>query len=182
MGNKAASRETWSGALGGRLPHERLAIGGPGARLAIPWDLNMQTINRRALLLSALAAGFSGPALAAVGSIRLKVFSAGLVIGAGGGKGVLEFRGARYPLSVGGVSLGATIGISGADLIGTASNLNDAHDIEGAYSAAGAGVAVAGGVGVMHLSNAKGVVLRLKGRHVGFKFSLAVSGLTISLA
>ena len=91
------------------------------------------------------------------------------------------FRGVRYPLSLGGVSFGATIGVSEAQLVGTAYHLNDPHDIEGAYSAASAGVAVAGGGGVVVLSNARGVILRLRGRQVGFKLSLAISGLTISL-
>jgi hypothetical protein len=143
--------------------------------------MNMTDFTRRAILLTTLTAGFSGPALAATGSIRLKVFSAGFVLGAGGGQGELIFRGARYPLSVGGVSLGATIGVSGADLVGTASHLRDARDIEGVYSAAGAGAAVAGGAGVVHLTNSKGVVLRLHGRQVGFKFSVALSGLSISI-
>jgi hypothetical protein len=33
----------------------------------------------------------------------------------------------------------------------------------------------------VQLSNSRGVLLRLSGRQVGFKLSLAVSGLTISL-
>jgi hypothetical protein len=37
---------------------------------------------------------------------------------------------------------GTTIGVSEAELIGRAYNLRDPHDIEGAYSAASAGVAV----------------------------------------
>lgn len=138
---------------------------------------------RRALLpLAALVFGaMATQAEAATASISLHVVSAGFILGAGGGNGVLTFRGVRYPLSVGGLSLGATIGISGADMVGTASHLHDVHDIEGAYSAAGAGIAVAGGANVAQLSNARGVVLRLHGRQVGFKLSVAVSGLTLTL-
>jgi hypothetical protein len=113
--------------------------------------------------------------------VELHIVSGGFIVGVGGGSGVLRFRGIRYPLTVGGVSLGATIGVSGADLVGTAFHLHDPHDIEGTYSAASAGLAVAGGAGVVQLSNSRGVVLRLAGRQVGFKVSLAVSGLTISL-
>jgi hypothetical protein len=145
----------------------------------------MKTISRRDLLLSSAAAAVAtvplDRALADTGTVSLKVFSAGFIIGAGGGSGVLLFRGVRYPFSVGGVSLGATIGVSGAEFVGRASNLNSVRDIEGTYSAASAGIAVAGGGGVVELSNARGVVLRLKGRQVGFKISLAVSGLTITL-
>ena len=54
-------------------------------------------------------------------------------------------------------------------------------DIEGIYSAIGAGLSVAGGRSAAQLSNARGVVLRLRGRQVGFMFSLDLSGMSISL-
>ena len=144
----------------------------------------MKVITRRNILLtgaSLVGAFVSGTAEAATGSVELNIFSAGFVVGAGGGSGVLVFQGRRYPLSVGGISAGATIGASSADLVGTASNLHDARDIEGVYSAIGAGVAVAGGASAAQRSNARGVVLHLHGRQVGFKIGFALSGLTISL-
>jgi hypothetical protein len=144
----------------------------------------MKNLTRRSILISAAAlagSGLSTSAEAATGSVRLKIVSGGFIVGVGGGSGVLIFRGVRYPLSVGGVSLGATIGVSGTELVGEAFHLHDPRDIEGTYSAASAGLAVAGGAGVVQLSNSRGVLLRLSGRQVGFKLSLAVSGLTISL-
>ena len=48
-----------------------------------------------------------------------------------GGNGTLTFRGKSYPLNIGGVGLGATIGASRAVLVGTASNLHSAGDIVG---------------------------------------------------
>ena len=144
----------------------------------------MKNPTRRSILISAAAfagLGLSTSAEAATGSVRLKIVSGGFIVGVGGGSGVLIFRGVRYPLSVGGVSLGATIGVSGTELVGEAFHLHDPRDIEGTYSAASAGLAVAGGAGVVQLSNSRGVLLRLSGRQVGFKLSLAVSGLTISL-
>jgi hypothetical protein len=104
------------------------------------------------------------------GSVRLKITKVGFIVG--GGSGTLTFKGKRYRLSISGVSAG-TIGVAGADLVGTASNLRTASDIVGTYSALSAGVAVAGG--------SNGVVLQLQGRQVGFSASLSVSGLTISL-
>jgi len=144
----------------------------------------MKNLTPRSILISAAAfagIGLSTSAEAATGSVRLKIVSGGFIVGVGGGSGVLIFRGVRYPLSVGGVSLGATIGVSGTELIGEAFHLHDPRDIEGTYGAASAGLAVAGGAGVVQLSNSRGVLLRLSGRQVGFKLSLAVSGLTISL-
>ena len=144
----------------------------------------MQQITRRGLIVSAAAlasGGLVAPAEAATGSIALKIFSAGFIFGVSGGSGVLTFRGVSYPLSIGGISAGATLGASGAELVGTASHLHSPQDIEGIYSAIGAGLAVAGGRTAAQLSNARGVVLRLRGRQVGFMFSLDLSGMSISL-
>jgi len=114
-------------------------------------------------------------------TIQLTIFKAGFILGVGGGNGVLTVNGRQYPVTVGGVSLGATIGVSQADLVGTVYNLRDPADIEGTYSGGGAGLAVAGGRSVATISNARGVVLKLRGRQVGFSFSVNLSGMTISL-
>jgi hypothetical protein len=117
---------------------------------------------------------------AETGSVRMKITKVGFIVGVGGGSGTLTFKGKSYRLSIGGVSAG-TIGVAGADLVGTATNLRSAEDIAGSYSAASAGLAVAGGGKVATLQNAKGVVLQLQGKQVGFEASLSVSGLTVSL-
>lgn len=96
------------------------------------------------------------------GSVRLKVTKVGFIVGVGGGSGTLAFKGRQYRLSLSGVSAG-TIGVAGADLVGTATNLRVAQDIAGTYSAASAGLAVAGGAKVVTLQNAKGVVLAIAG-------------------
>jgi hypothetical protein len=120
------------------------------------------------------------PSLADSGSVRLRVTSAGFIIGAGGGTGTLTFRGKSYPLRLGGVSLGM-IGISSADLVGRARNLRRASDIAGTYTAVGAGLAIAGGAATARLQNANGVVLEVRGTKVGFAASLDLSGLQISM-
>lgn len=127
-----------------------------------------------------ILAGAPSQSNADTGSVRLKVTKVGFIVGVGGGSGTLTFKGRRYRLSLSGVSAG-TIGVAGADLVGTATNLRVAQDIAGTYSAASAGLAVAGGAKVVTLQNAKGVVLQLQGRQVGFEASLSLSGLTISL-
>jgi lipid-binding SYLF domain-containing protein len=144
----------------------------------------MKDITRRGLILSgaALATGALVPtAEAATGSISIRIISAGFIFGASAGSGILTFQGHQYPLSIGGISAGATIGASGTDLIGTASRMHTPADIEGIYSAIGAGLSIAGGRSAAQLSNARGVVLRLRGRQVGFMFSLDLSGMSISL-
>ena len=104
---------------------------------------------------------------------------AGFIFGVGGGNGTLVFQGRRYQLAVGGLSFGATIGASKAELVGRAYNLRQATDIAGTYSAIGGGAAVAGGVSGIRLQNAKGVVLELRGRNIGLEFNASVSGVEI---
>ena len=122
----------------------------------------------------------ASPSSAETGRVRLKVTSVGFIVGVGGGSGTLTFRGKTYPLRLSGVSAGS-LGVAGMDLIGTAANLRTAADIAGTYSAASAGLAVAGGARAVTLQNANGVVLTLEGRQVGFQANLSVSGVTISL-
>jgi lipid-binding SYLF domain-containing protein len=132
-------------------------------------------------LVSVVAIVGQQSSAAARSTVQLTIFKAGFILGVGGGSGVLVFNGRQYPLTVGGVSLGATIGVSQADLVGTVSNLRDPADIEGTYSGVGGGVAIAGGANAVTIQNSKGVVLRLRGRQVGFSFSVNLSGMSISL-
>ena len=123
----------------------------------------------------------ASPARAQSGSVRIELYKAGFIVGVQGGSGSLVYNGKRYRLGIAGVSLGATIGASKAELVGTASNMRSASDIAGVYTAAAAGVAVAGGRKVARLRNSKGVLLTLRGRQVGLEFALDLSGMEISL-
>ncbi len=150
----------------------------------------MEKISRRTLIASgaALAAGglaagsLVSPAEAATGYVNLHIFSAGFIIGVSGGSGTLTFGGRSYPLSIGGISAGATIGASGTDLVGSASHMHAPGDIVGTYSAVGAGLSIAGGRQATQMTNGRGVILRLRGRQIGFMFSIDLSGMSINLA
>src|SRR5215213_11755528 len=134
------------------------------------------------LAASAVLASMSvTPSLAATGTVHVEIAKAGFIVGVGGGRGTLVFKGRQYPLSVGGLSLGATIGASKADLVGRAYNLHRASDIAGTYSAVGGSVAAAGGASAIRLQNAKGVVLEMQGRNIGLEFNVNLSGVTIAL-
>ena len=136
-------------------------------------------------LAATIAAGalfaFTQVALAANPTIELEIYKAGFWIGGSGGSGTLKIDGKSYPLSIGGVSLGATFGFSKAQLIGEVKGLKQPSDIEGTYTAGGAGVAVAGGAKAAVLKNSKGVELNVKGAQVGLEFSLDLSGMEIKL-
>src|SRR5204863_111234 len=82
---------------------------------------------------------------------------------------------------ISGMSLGFTIGASTTKLVGRALNLTGPASIEGAYSAIGAGGAIAAGAGGVQLQNANGVILQLSGPKVGAELSAAVGGVTVRL-
>jgi hypothetical protein len=115
------------------------------------------------------------------GNVRIEIVSAGFILGLESGRGTLTYRGKQYPLRIGGVSAGATIGVSKTELIGTASGLRSVSDIEGTYTAGSASLAIAGGRRTARLQNSKGVVMNLRGRQIGFEFSLDLSGMQVSL-
>ena len=132
------------------------------------------------ILLSAVALGT--PSRAETGTVRVVFTNGGVIIGVGGGNGVLYFRGHRYPFTVSGMSVGFTIGVSTTQLQGQALHLRSAADIQGTYSAIGAGGALAAGAGGVQLQNNRtGVVLQLAGARVGVQLSAAVGGVTITL-
>lgn len=133
-----------------------------------------------AIAAAVMLMGATATSQADTGSVRFVITKVGFIVGVGGGSGTLHFKGRTYRLRVDGISAG-TIGIAKADLVGTASNLRTAADIAGSYSAVSAGIAFAGGGKGAQLQNAKGVVLDLHGRQVGFELSLSLSGMTIRL-
>jgi hypothetical protein len=142
-----------------------------------------KTYAARIALLALLAgvAGYSTPSRADTGQVAVIFTKGGFIVGVGGGEGVLVLHGRRYPFTVSGMSVGFTIGASTSRLVGHAFNLRGPRSIEGAYSAIGAGGAVAAGAGGVQLQNGNGVILQLSGPRVGAEVSAAVGGVTIRL-
>jgi hypothetical protein len=92
----------------------------------------------------------------APGYVRVKLVKAALMAGAGGGRGVLTYRGRDYPFRVSGLSLGVTAGASVSRLEGWASGIRQVSDFAGTYSAVGAGGAFIGGAGAFSWETKKG--------------------------
>jgi hypothetical protein len=138
-------------------------------------------IVRVGLLALLTSASLPMPSQAETGVVRVVFTKAGFVVGVGGGKGVLTFRGRNYPFNVSGASLGFTIGASTTQLTGRALNLRGPGDIAGTYGALGAGGALAAGAGGVQLQNANGVILQLSGGKVGVELSAALAGVTITM-
>jgi len=141
-----------------------------------------RAIKLAAVLTTAAAISFSAstPSRAETCSIRLHIVKAGFIVGVGGGSGVLHFKGHNYPLSVGGLSVGA-IGVSSYDLHGTVYHLRRVSDIEGTYSALDASATAGAGAGILDMTNGKGVEIRATSTTSGLKLSFAPSGVVINL-
>lgn len=134
-----------------------------------------------ALAAVALTQGSLDRAYADTGSVAVVFTKGGFIVGVGGGEGVLTLHGKRYPFTVSGMSLGATIGASTTKLMGRAYNVKTPRSIEGSYAVAGAGGAVVAGAGGVQLQNQNGVILQLSGPKVGAELSAALGGVTIRL-
>lgn len=70
--------------------------------------------------------GFSTSARADTGQVAVVFTKGGFIVGAGGGEGVLLYRGKKYPFTVSGMSVGLTIGASTTKFTGRALNLEGA--------------------------------------------------------
>jgi hypothetical protein len=135
-----------------------------------------------ALVALVICAGLATPSHAqAAGDVRVVFAKAGLIAGAGGGRGVLTYRGRDYPFRASGLSLGVTAGASAMRLTGRVTGLRDVSDFSGTYDAVGGGGAWVGGVGGVQLSNRKGVVITLQGLEAGMEFAANRSRIRISL-
>jgi hypothetical protein len=121
------------------------------------------------------------PSHAETGTVSVVFTKGGFIVGVGAGKGVLVFRGKKYPFAVSGMSVGFTIGASTTKFVGKALNLNSPSDLAGSYAAGGAGGAIAAGAGGVQLQNANGVILQLSGPKIGAEVSAAVGGVTITM-
>ena len=145
----------------------------------------IKTFRRTLMIAFALAAtilmSMPRPAEAQSASIEFKIFKAGFIVGVGGGSGTLIYQGQRYPLNIGGISLGASIGVTTANMVGEVYNLTNVADIVGTYTATSAGFAFIGGGKIASLKNSKGVVIKARGKQIGLAISLDLNGLSINL-
>ena len=134
-----------------------------------------------ALVLLASTAAATLSFAQAPGYVRVKLAKAALVLGAGGGNGVLTYRGHNYPFRVSGLSVGFAAGASVSRLEGWASGIRQVSDFAGTYSSVGGGFALVGGVNGVHLRNEKGVTMVLQGPKAGLELAANISQITIAL-
>jgi hypothetical protein len=115
------------------------------------------------------------------GVIELSGGSVAAGIGFTWGSGTLIFEGNRYPLKVSGLQL-ASVGASEYTAGGSVEGLKRPQDINGIYTAVGAGATLGGGASIAALRNQNGVVIHLTSTSAGLSLTLAVGGVQIALA
>ncbi|MBX6328247.1 MAG: hypothetical protein IRY89_06695 [Pseudolabrys sp.] len=135
----------------------------------------------KAGLIALMALLGAASAHADSGTVRLRIFKAGFFIGGSAGSGTLYFHGRAYPLSIGGLSYGFTVGASETIFHGRVTNIRRPSDVAGVYAQAGAGAAAVRGAQAVVLTNQNGAVLTLTGRQNGLIVSADLSGLALSL-
>jgi lipid-binding SYLF domain-containing protein len=132
-----------------------------------------------ALLVLLASIVFATPSHAKTARVVVDFAKAGLIVGAGTGRGVLTHDGRDYRFRIYGLSVGLTAGASTTRFEGHASNLHHLRDFAGTYTAVGVGGAWLLGAGDVRLTNDKGVTITLHGIRGGIELSANISGIRI---
>ncbi|AWB33820.1 DUF1134 domain-containing protein [Orrella marina] len=144
--------------------------------------MKMAPILSAGLIASAMA--FSSAAIAEqkkqpVAQVSIEETQFGLIIGGSVGGGKLTYEGKEYPFQLGGLSLGANIGVSKMAAVGEVFDMKRVEDFPGTYVKLDGNIALGGGVGGMTLKNENGVIMNLKGTTQGLQFNIGASGVTV---
>jgi hypothetical protein len=132
----------------------------------------------------AIVALMAGTALAQDKPDATLVLSGGSVaagIGWSWGSGTLTYQGKQYPISVEGLSVGATVGGASYTASGDVYGLKSLDDFNGNYTAAAAGITVGGGAEGTKMQNQKGVTIKVLSTTTGLTFNLATAGVKLAL-
>jgi len=112
-------------------------------------------------------------------TLELEQTSVALVIGYTWGSGTLTFDGKGYAVEVDGLSLLA-IGVVQAKASAEVFNLKSLADFDGNYTAATAGITIAGGGSPTAMRNQNGVVIQLFTTTQGLNLKLAPEGIRLN--
>jgi len=113
-------------------------------------------------------------------TLTLQGGSVAVGIGYTWGHGELSYGESSHKVSISGISV-VDVGATDFSAAGTVYHLNKLSDFAGNYTAAGAGVTIAGGGTAVYLKNDHGVVIKLVATDIGLKFKLSAEGVHIEL-
>lgn len=145
--------------------------------------MNIRSFLTAAVLGMAFATGavHAAESKKQVGEVSINETQFGFIIGGSVGSGQLNFQGKKYTFKIGGLSLGANIGISKVSAVGGVYDLTDISKFPGTYVKLDGTVALGGGVGNMTLKNEHGVIMTLKGTTEGLQLNAGASGVQVTL-
>ncbi|HXX47261.1 MAG TPA: EipA family protein [Myxococcota bacterium] len=112
----------------------------------------------------------------------IKLVSKSIAAGAGisWGSGKLMYKGKSYDIDVQGLTVGS-VGVSSITATGKVYNLSKIEDFDGNYTAAAAGITIAGGTGGTAMQNQNGVQVRITATTKGVSLTLGASGVTMTV-
>ncbi len=113
------------------------------------------------------------------GTVVINETQFGFIVGGSIGGGELTYQGKTHKFKIGGMSLGANIGVSKVSASGEVYDLKDLSKFPGTYVSLDGTVALGGGVGGMKLKNEHGVIMRLQATTQGLQLNASSSGVTV---
>jgi hypothetical protein len=140
-------------------------------------------------ILATCLVSFSLAALPLVASADAKpdatIDISGSTVGVGVGftdaKGTVLYEGKAYPVQIKGVGV-AQVGASTLTAKGEVFNLKQLQDINGNYTAASAGAALASGATETTMKNQNGVVIKMHATDAGVNLRLSVDGVSVKVS
>jgi hypothetical protein len=115
------------------------------------------------------------------GSVEFSGGSVAAGIGYSWGSGTLTYKGVKYPITVSGLTAGASAGATAVTASGSVYNLAKIEDFDGNYTAVGTGATVGGGASAVTMKNQNGVVIDSVSTTQGLKLSLDAGGVKITV-
>ncbi|MCB1823553.1 MAG: DUF1134 domain-containing protein [Candidatus Competibacteraceae bacterium] len=146
---------------------------------------NVRKVTGSVLLATTLLVG--GLALAAdakkpSGTVTIDETQFAFILGGSVGGGKLMFEGQEYPFKIGGLTVGANVGVSKMSAAGEVYDLTDISKFPGTYTKLDVSIALGGGVGGLRLKNENGVLMRLESRTQGLQLNVgSASGITVTM-
>src|SRR6516225_10351221 len=113
-------------------------------------------------------------------TLKLSGGSVAAGIGYTWGGGTLTYKGKTYQVELSGLSV-ADVGATKIEAKGSVFHLNKLADFDGNYTAATAGMTIAGGGSATAMQNQNGVVIQIISATQGLKFALAASGVSLKI-
>lgn len=146
---------------------------------------NIRKITGHILLTTTLMMGslaLAADAKKPSGTVAIDETQFAFILGGSTGGGKLTFHGQEHPFKVGGLTVGANVGVSKMSAAGEVYDLEEISKFPGTYTKLEASVTLGGGVGGLRLKNENGVIMRLESRTQGLQLNVgSASGIKVTM-